>query len=86
MTTVYQVGDGRPDGLTIGGSTSEKVSFYGVTPIAQRTGSAQSTFTITIGTSQTSWGFKTSDQFNDFVTQLREIQNTFIALGIWAGS
>ena len=86
MTTVYQVGDGRPDGLTIGGSTSEKVSFYGVTPIAQRTGSAQSTFTITIGTSQTSWGFKTSDQFNDFVLQLREIQNTLIALGVWAGS
>ena len=86
MTTVYQVGDGRPDGLTIGGSTSEKVSFYGVTPIAQRTGAAQSTFTITIGTSQTSWGFKTSDQFNDFVLQLREIQNTLIALGVWAGS
>ena len=62
------------------------VGFYGVTPIAQRTGSAQATFTITIGTSETNWGFKTSDQFNAFVLQLRELQNTMIALGIWAGS
>lgn len=62
------------------------VGFYGITPIAQRSGSAQAEFTITIGTSQTSWGFASSDQFNAFVLQLREIRNTLTALGLWAGS
>lgn len=66
--------------------TGATVGFYGVTPIARRSGSAQATFTITIGTSQTGWGFKTSDQFNAFVLQMREIQDTFIALGLWTGS
>lgn len=80
---VQQLGDGHPDGVQL---PDTKVGFYGVTPIAQRTGSAQSTFTITIGTSDTSWGFKTSDQFNAFVTQMREIQDTLIALGLWQGS
>lgn len=68
------------------GGTGATVGFYGVTPIARRSGSAQTTFTITIGTSQTGWGFKTSDQFNAFVLQMREIQDTFIALGLWTGS
>lgn len=80
---INQVGDGNPDGVQF---PDTKVGFYAVTPIAQRTGSAQVTFTITIGTSDTSWGFKTSDQFNAFVTQLREIQDTLIALGLWAGA
>ncbi len=62
------------------------VGFYGISPIAQRSGSAQAEFTITIGTSQTSWGFASSDQFNAFVLQLREIRNTLVALGLWAGS
>lgn len=80
---VQQLGDGHADGVQL---PDTKIGFYGVTPIAQRTGSAQSTFTITIGTSETSWGFKTSDQFNAFVNQMREIQDTLIALGLWAGA
>lgn len=68
------------------GGTSAKVGFYGVTPITRRSGSAQATFTITISTSDTGWAFKTSDQFNAFVAQLREIQDTLIAIGIWTGS
>lgn len=80
--TIQQVGDGG-EGVQF---PNTKLGFYGVTPIARRSGSAQATFTITIGTSETAWGFKTSDQFNAFVAQMREIQDTLIALGLWTGS
>jgi hypothetical protein len=81
-----QIGVNDADGATFGKASTSLISFYGVTPIAQRSGSAQASFTITIGTSQTSWGFAASDQFNNFVLQLREIRNTLVALGLWAGS
>jgi hypothetical protein len=83
---LQQIGINDADGATFGSASTKLISFYGVTPIAQRSGSAQASFTITIGTSQTSWGFAASDQFNNFVLQLREIRNTLVALGLWAGS
>ena len=33
----YEVGDGRPDGVNMGKSVSELISFHGVTPVAQQT-------------------------------------------------
>lgn len=33
---VYYVGDNGPDGITIGTSATEKVSFYGATPVVQQ--------------------------------------------------
>lgn len=38
------IGKGLSDGATFGASTSEKVSLYGVTPVAQPT------MTVTVGT------------------------------------
>ena len=32
---VYQVGDGNPDGILIGPSATEKVGFFGATPVVQ---------------------------------------------------
>jgi hypothetical protein len=86
MAAAQQVGVNHEDGMNIGKASTSLIGFYGVTPIAQRSGSAQASFTITIGTSQTSWGFAASDQFNNFVLQLREIRNTLVALGLWAGA
>ena len=91
MATTYTssgpeaVGYGGGEGVVLGQSATDKVGFYGTTPAAQRASSAQAEFTITIGTSETCWGFKTSDQFNAFVLQLREIENTLTALGLWKG-
>ncbi len=75
-----------PAGCQIGDSATAKVAFFGVTPAAQRASAAQASFTISIGTSTTSWGFASSDQFNNFVLQLREIQATLTAMGIWKGA
>jgi len=83
---VQQVTVNSEDGATLGAAATDLISFYGTAPSAQRASSAQAEFTITIGTSETCWGFKTSDQFNAFVLQLREIENTLTALGLWKGA
>jgi hypothetical protein len=41
------IGNGNPDGMSLGSATTDKVSLYGVTPIAQRSGSAQSAVATT---------------------------------------
>ena len=50
MTIGNQLSDLNPDGTSMGQTTADKVSFYGVTPVVQPTGSqtavtAQSTTT-----------------------------------------
>ena len=82
---VQQVTVNSEEGATFGATATDLISFYGATPAVQRASSAQAEFTITIGTSETCWGFKTSDQFNAFVAQIREIENTLTALGLWKG-
>ena len=45
MAVGQYLGDGNPDGVSIGSSTTEKVSVYGVTPVAQ--GAAVTALTTT---------------------------------------
>jgi hypothetical protein len=64
-----------PAGCQIGSSASEKVGFYGATPVVQRATS----------TSHTTTNVVTSASFGTLqVAQIQEIQNTLIALGLWA--
>jgi hypothetical protein len=44
--TVQYLGNGNPDGQSLGSATTEKVSLYGVTPITQRAAAAQATSLI----------------------------------------
>lgn len=48
-----QIGANDDDGQTFGASTSEKISFYGVTPIVQATVAATTTTTATTTALQT---------------------------------
>lgn len=52
MAVTY-LGDNGPDGCSMGLSTSEKISFYGVTPIAQASVAATTTTTATTTALQT---------------------------------
>lgn len=73
---VRNLSDLRSDGLTIGQTALDKVSFYGATPLAQRAYSSAVHATSAIATS-TAFG----------ATQLaavQEVQKTLIALGFWA--
>ncbi|MFZ5989429.1 MAG: hypothetical protein ACOYWZ_20225 [Bacillota bacterium] len=77
--------NGNPDGTVLGQSTTEKISFYGVTPIVQRSGAAQGTFTTTM-TSTSPWGFATSTAADAAVALLTEIRAALVALGLIKGS
>lgn len=70
-----QVTYNGPAGAQIGSSASEKVGFYGATPVVQRA----------TATTHTTTNVVTSASFGTLqVAQIQEIQNTLIALGLWA--
>jgi hypothetical protein len=70
-----QVTYNSPDGAQIGQSATEKVGFYGATPVVQRA----------TATTHTTTNVVTSASFGTLqVAQIQEIQNTLIALGLWA--
>jgi len=75
MATYEQVTYNSPDGAQIGDSASEKIGFYGATPVVQRA----------TATTHTTTNVVTSASFGTLqVAQIQEIQNTLIALGLWA--
>jgi hypothetical protein len=75
---VRQLSDGAPDGQSLGQSTADKVSLYGVAPVAQRAGAAQATSLV--GTASS-----TAVDTN-LKAAVIEIMNTLAALGAWKGS
>lgn len=70
-----QVTYNAPGGAQIGSSASEKVGFYGATPVVQR--ATATTHTTTNVVTSASYGTLQ-------VAQMQEVMNTLIALGIWA--
>ena len=88
MSTGYgptQIGDGNPDGFTIGGSITDKVSVYGVTPIVQRASAAQAAVATTAATSSSPFGFAEA-QANAIVTLVNELRAALVAFGIIKGA
>lgn len=78
MASYEYVGYNGPDGLVIGKSSSEKVAFYGGTPVSQRAAACQATSTI--GTASS------ADVTTDLKATVIEIMTTLNALGVWKGS
>lgn len=78
MPTYQYVSGGYPDGAVIGASATEKIGFYGATPIAQRSGAAQATSAV--GTASS------TAVTTDVKAALIEVMNTLTALGLWKGS
>ncbi len=75
MATYEQVTYNSPDGAQVGASAHDKVGFYGATPVVQRA----------TATTHTTTNVVTSASFGTLqVAQIQEIQNTLIALGLWA--
>ena len=75
---VYYVGDNGPDGASLGTAASEKIAFYGTTPITQRAGAAQATSLVATASS--------ADVTTELKAAVIEIMNTLATIGIWKGS
>ena len=75
MATYQQITQGFPDGTQIGDAATDKIGFYGATPVVQRA----------TATTHTTTNVVTSASFGTLqVAQIQEIMNTLAGLGLWA--
>lgn len=78
MAYYERLDTGSVDGCLIGGATSDKVAFYGTTPVSQRAAAAQAT---------SIWGTSATTSLDTArVATIVEIMNTLAAVGLWKGS
>ena len=78
MAIGKQLSDANPDGTALGQSATDKISFYGSTPVTQRTNTVQAasvvsvSSNITVAASLTAW--------------IVEVTATLTGLGVWKGA
>lgn len=78
MAIAKQLSDASPDGASFGQSATDKISFYGATPVTQRTNTVQAaslvsvSSNITVAASLTAW--------------IVEVTATLTGLGMWKGA
>lgn len=83
MSSVEQVTYNSPDGATMGQSATEKISFYGETPVVQA--AAVTAVTTTAATSTTNaYGFTTAAQADAVVASLNAVITALANIGITA--
>lgn len=81
MATLEQVTYNSPDGATIGASPTEKVSFYGETPVVQAASVASVTTTAATSTTN-AYGYTTAAQADAIVTAVNAIKVALTNIGI----
>lgn len=81
-----QGSNANSEGRTFGQSTTDLISFYGVTPIAQRTNASQAAVGTTASTTTSPAGYTTTTQANAIVTLVNELRAAMVALGAIKGS
>lgn len=82
VTMVKYLGDGNPDGVSFGKATTNKLSFYGLTPVVQPSGAAQAA--VTTGTPTTLSEVITIQ--TSIVAFVNKLRTDLVALGLWKGS
>lgn len=81
-TDVEVIGSGSSGGSSFGASTSSKISFYGVAPVAQQTVTAIGTTTISQVATSGKWAFASSTAALAFIARVKSIQTALDLLGI----
>lgn len=77
MSIGRQLSDSNSSGTALGQSATDTISFYGVTPVAQRASAVQAASVVSVSSnisvlaSQVAW--------------MLEVTNTLTALGLWKG-
>lgn len=73
-------------GYSTGQSITDLITFYGGTPIAQRSGATQAAVGTTTATTTSPWGYGSSTQANAIVTLVNELRAALVALNLIAGA
>lgn len=84
-TSVEQVTYNAPDGATIGKGATEKISFYGATPVVQYpsvgTASTYATYQQSTASAST-WGFASQGDLTSFILQVSTITAALRTVGL----
>lgn len=77
MASYERLDYGSPDGALMGGASTDKIGFYGTTPIVQRTAAIATSAVATASSADVTTALKAA---------VIDIMNTLEALGFWSGS
>ena len=84
---VDQLSKKCPDGTTMGQSTSDKIGFYGVTPVAQSTSANNQVAAGTTASTTTSpAGYATTTQATAIAVLVDQMRTALVNLGLMAGT
>ena len=84
MATYERLDYGSPDGSQWGGTSTDSLGLYGVTPVTQYASvPAASTWVVT-SVAGTSFGFTTAESFTTFVLAVSTMSAAGRRLGLWA--
>lgn len=81
MATYQELTDGRPDGAHVGQDSSDKVGFFGATPVVRRTKATAVTTTAATSTTN-AYGYTTAAQADAIVTAVNAIIVNLTDLGL----
>ena len=79
---VHYLGDYAADGQCLGRAATDKISFYGATPIVRPTVSNTAVTTALITTTTNNYGFANTTQGTDLCTIVNQIRTALTNLGI----
>lgn len=93
MAVGQHLSNSNPDGTSLGQDTADKISFYGVTPVAQRASASQTNYTITATTALATatisqvatsgkWAFASSTVALAYVARVKQIQVDIEGVGV----
>ena len=74
MASYERLDYGSPDGALMGGASTDKIGFYGTTPIVQRTAAIATSDVATASSADVTTALKAA---------VIDIMNTLTAIGIW---
>ena len=70
------------DGNYIGRKTTDKIGFYGASPVVRPSSLESAVATTVCSTSTSSYGFTSSTQAMSIITLLNDIRSKLVALGL----
>lgn len=79
---VQQLYDSNPDGATFGSSTTEKLSFYGVTTVVQPSSASQDV----VSGSATASTTVLREQLDETIVLVNQLRKDLVEIGIIKGS
>ncbi len=79
---VRYLGDYAPDGQCLGRAATDKIGFYGATPVVRGSVSDTAITTAAITTTTNNYGFANTTQLTDLCTIVNEIRTALTNMGL----